>query len=150
MTKVILTESVLTYRREMAEAVSQTIKAGFIEGVKVWRPEFGDPPLGEQNLLSPPKLDIEPTMYQGQVDDPIFFMTFTDFDVWSLHVFILDETGKMIESGDAFQFEDCSIYWDYRATVPVPPSRGKRVSVYAVATDQLGGVGATRMVVMVP
>ena len=146
MTKVILSQSVLKYRREMAEAVSQTIKASFIEGVKIFR--LGDPPLAQPNLLPPPIVEVALNFYEGKVDDPIFFTIFADFDVWSVHVVIRDEQGNMIESGEATQFEDTPDCWDYRATVSLPS--GTPVTVSAAATDQLLNIGAARMVVTIP
>jgi hypothetical protein len=146
MTKVFLSKSLLKYRREMAEAVSGTIKAGFIEGVKIFR--LGDPPLAQPDLLPPPKVEVAPNFYQGQVDDPIFFTIFTDFDAWSVRVVLQDEDGNVIENGDAAQFEDASDCWDYRAVVSLPS--GTKVTITAAATDQLGAVGVARMIVTIP
>lgn len=139
MTKVILSESVLKYRREMAEALSQTIKESFIEGVKTFRGE--EPPLAHPDLLPPPQIEvIELSCYQGKPGDLIFLATSDDFGLWNLHVVIRDEAGNVLESGDAAPFEDSPDCWDYMATVPVPA--GTRVTVSAAATDQFWNVGA--------
>jgi hypothetical protein len=139
MTKVRLSESVLNYRREMAEAVSQTIKASFIHGVKNFispQPSWVD-----KHFLPPPKIEvIELTCYTGKIDDPIFLATSADFGISNIQVVIWDDKGNVIESGDAAPFEDDPDCWDYLARVPVPS--GTRVTVYAAATDPLWGVGA--------
>ena len=143
MTKVFLSESVLKYRREMAEAVSQTIKGSFIDGVKTYRGE--EPPLAHLDLLPPPKIEIiELSCYQGKPDDLIFLATSNDFGIWNVHIVVRDEAGNVIESGDAAPFEDAPDCWDYMVTVSVPA--GTHVTVCAAATDQFWNVGTARMV----
>jgi hypothetical protein len=147
MTKVILSESVLNYRREMAEAVSDTIKASFIDGVKTFVTE--ERLLTSPELLPSPKIEvIELTNYQGDLGDPIFLATSTDFGIWKLHVVIRDDKGNVIESGDAAPFEDAPDCWEYVATTDVPS--GTFVVVYATATDGLWGMGALSTVGTVP
>ena len=141
MTKVILTESLLNYRREMAELVRQTVKESFVEGVKSL--DFGSEEsfLSQPDLLLPPRVEvIELSLYHGQIGDPIFFATSDDFGTWNVHVVIKDDKGNLIESGDASQFEDRAEYWDYLATVAMPA--GTSIRVYATAIDGLWGVGA--------
>ena len=139
MTKVKLSESVLNYRRGMAEAVSDTIKANFIDGVKTFVTE--ERVLTFPELLPSPKIEvIELTNYQGNLGDPIFLATSTDFGIWKLHVVIRDDKGNIIESGDAAPFEDAADCWEYIVTVAVPSCTS--VTVYATATDGFWGVSA--------
>ena len=148
MTKVRLSQSFLNYRKEMAEAVSDTIKASFIDGVKTFVTE--DRFLATSpELLPPPKVEvIELTSYQGNIGDPIFLATSADFGIWKLRVVIRDDKGNIIESGDAAPFEDASDCWEYIATVSVPS--GTAVTVYATATDSFWGVGACRTTGTIP
>ena len=137
MTKVILTESVLSYRREMAEAVSDTIKANFIDGVKTFVTEERFLTTSPE-LLPPPKIEvIDLTSYQGKIGDPIF-----------IHLVIRDDKGNVIESGNAAPFDDAPDCWDYIATADVPS--GTSVIVYATATDALWGMGALRTTGTIP
>jgi len=148
MTKVILSQSVLNYRKEMAEAVSDTIKAGFINGVKNFITEERFLPTSPE-LLPPPRIEvIELTSYQGNIGDLIFLATSTDFGIWNLHVVIRDDKGNVIESGNASPFEDAPDCWDYIATVDVPS--GTSLTVYATATDVFWGVGALRTTGTIP
>jgi|KBSSwiStaDraftv2_1062776.scaffolds.fasta_scaffold34043_3 hypothetical protein len=148
MTKVILSQAVLNYRREMAEAVSDTIKASFIDGVKPFVTEERFLTTSPE-LLPPPKIEvIELTNYQGNIGDLIFLATSADFGIWNLHVVIRDDKGNVIESGDASPFEDAPDCWDYVATVAVPS--GTSVTVYATATDRFWGVGALRTTGTIP
>ena len=140
MTKVMLNAALLQYRKEMADLARQTVKESFIDGVK--KVDFGSeesfPP--QPDLLPPPRIEvIELSLYHGQIGDPIFFATSDDFGIWNVYVVIRDGEGNLIESGDASQFDDCSDYWDYLATVNVPA--GTSVRAYAAATDSLGGAG---------
>jgi hypothetical protein len=139
MTKVILTQAVLNYRRGMVELVRKTVKENYIRGVNTYHSPESIPAI--PHLLPSPKVEIiELTDYQGQIGDPIFFATSDDFGMSNLYVVIRDDQGNVIESGDAAQFDDCSDCWDYRATVSVPS--GTSVTVYAIATDSLWGAGA--------
>jgi hypothetical protein len=147
MTKVILSQSLLNYRKEMAESVSDTIKASFIDGVKAFVTE--ERILTSPELLPSPKIEvIELTNYQGNTGDPIFLATSADFGIWKLRVVIRDDTGHIIESGDATPFEDASDCWEYIATADVPS--GTPVIVYATATDGFWGVGALRTTGRIP
>ena len=148
MTRVILSEDLLNYRREMAEAVSDIIKASFIDGVKTFVTE--DRFLATSpELLPPPKIEvIELSSYQGNIGDPIFLATSTDFGIWKLRVIIRDDKGDIIESGDAAPFEDASDCWEYIASDSVPS--GTAVTVYATATDGFWGVGALRTSGIIP
>ena len=147
MTKVYLTQSILDYRREMRQAVSRTIKARFIEGLKTF--PSAEPAWVDQEFLPPPRIEtIEPTCYNGKIEDPIFLITSADLGVANLYVVIRDDQGNVIESGNATPFEDCPDYWDYLATVSVPS--GTRVTIYAAATDTYWGVGAACQVVTIP
>jgi len=140
MTKVILTESLLNYRREMADLVRQTVKESFIEGVKSLSLGSEESFPSQADLLLPPRIEvIELSLYHGHIGDPIFFATSDDFGIWNVHVVIKDVKGNLIESGDASQFEDCADYWDYLATVSIPA--GTCVRVYVSATDGLWCVG---------
>jgi len=132
----------------MAEAVSDTIKASFIEGVKTFVTEERFLTTTPE-LLPPPKIEvIELTSYQGNIGDLIFLATSTDFGIWNLHVVIRDDKGNIIESGDAFPFGDAPDCWDYVATATVPS--GTSVIVYATATDGFWGVGALRTTGTIP
>jgi hypothetical protein len=147
MTKVILSKSLLEYRREMAEIVRQSVKESFIGGVKAFH--SGEPFLAHPDLLPPPKIEIiELTTYKGQIGDPIFLATSDDFGIWNVHMVVRDDKGNLIESGDAASFEDGSGCWDYMATASVPS--GTSVTIYAAATDSLGGVGALSQSTTVP
>jgi hypothetical protein len=147
MTRVILSESVLSYRREMAEAVSDTIKASFIDGVKTFVTE--ERFLTSPEFLPSPKIEvIELTNYQGNIGDLIFLVASTDFGIWNLHVVIRDDQGNIIESGNAAPFEDAPDCWEYVVTTEVPS--GTPVTVYATATDGFWGVGALRTTGMIP
>jgi hypothetical protein len=144
MTKIILSEALRDYRREMAEIVRQTVKEKYIAGVKTFysRGLF----MTQTDLLPPPKIEmIEVTTYKGQIDDLILLATSDDFGMANLRVVIQDDQGNLIESGDAAQFDDCSDCWDYMTTASVPS--GTSVIISAVATDCLWGVGSlsTRM-----
>jgi hypothetical protein len=144
MTKIILSEALRDYRREMAEIVRQTVKEKYIAGVKTFysRGLF----MTQTDLLPPPKIEmIEVSTYKGQVDDLILLATSDDFGMTNLRVVIQDDQGNLIESGDAAQFDDCSDCWDYMTTVSVPS--GTPVIISVVATDCLWGVGSlsTRM-----
>ena len=148
MTKVILSQAVLNYRREMAEAVSDTIKASFIDGVKPFVTEERFLTTSPE-LLPPPKIEvIELTNYQGNIGDLIFLATSADFGIWNLHVVIRDNKGNVIESGDASPFEDAPDCWDYVVRVALPS--GTSVTVYATATDRFWGVGALRTTGTIP
>ena len=147
MTKVILSESLLDYRREMAEIVRQTVKENYIAGVKTFH--SGERFPAQVDLLPPPKIEmIELTSYKGQVGDLILLATSDDFGMMNLHVVIQDDQGNLIESGDAAQFEDCSDCWDYMATASLPS--GTSVIVSAVATDCLWGVGSFSERIKIP
>jgi hypothetical protein len=147
MTKVILSESVLCYRREMAEIVSETIKASFIEGVRPFR--SSGPTLAQPDLLPSPKIEvIEPTCYKGKIGDFIFLATSADYGIGNLHVVIRDDKGNVIEGGNAAPFADCPDCWDYVTAVSVPS--GTRVTISAAATDHLWGIGAATTVVTIP
>jgi hypothetical protein len=139
MTKVFLKESVLKYRREMAERVRETIKEKYIAGVRVWSNE--EPPLAQVDLLCPPKIEmIDLMIYEGKVHDLILLVTSDDFGIWNLHVTIMDDKGNVIESGNAFQESDDGLgIWDYFTKVSV--LSGTPVIAHATATDRLGGVG---------
>jgi len=146
MTKVFLSASVLKYRKEMAEAVSQTIKESFIQGVKTYRGE--ESPLAHPDLLPPPKIEIiELSCYQGKPGDLILLATSEDFGIWNVHIVIRDEAGNVVESGDAAPFEDAPDCWDYMTTTSVPA--GTHVTVSAAATDQLLNVGVANVVGMI-
>src|SRR5436190_24011677 len=119
MTKVILSASLRDYRREMAEIVRQTVKENYIAGVKTFssRGLF----MAQTDLLPAPKIEmIEVTTYKGQIDDLILFATSDDFGITNLRIVITGDQGKLIESGDAVQFDDSSDCWDYMATALVP------------------------------
>jgi len=147
MTKVILSKALYDYRREMAEIVRQTVKEGYIAGVKTYYSRERFP--AQVDLLPPPKIDmIELTSYKGQVNDLILLATSDDFGMSNLHVVIQDDQGNLIESGDASQFDDCSDCWDYMTTASVPS--GTCVIVSAVATDCLWGVGSLSTRVRIP
>ena len=119
MTKVILSESLLDYRREMAEIVRQTVRENYISGVKTFSSSRLFP--AQTDLLPPPKIElIEVTAYKGQIDDLILFATSDDFGITNLRIVITGDQGKLIESGDAAQFDDSSDCWDYMATASVP------------------------------
>jgi len=142
MTKVILSPSVLNYRKEMAEAVSDTVKANFIDGVKPFVTEERILTISPELLPSPKIEVIELTNYQGKVGDLIFLLTSTDFGIWKLHVVISDDQGNVVESGDATPFDYDPDCWEYIVTTDVPS--GTSVIVYATATDGFWGVGALR------
>ncbi len=148
MTKVILSQSVLNYRREMAEAVSDTIKASFIEGIKTFVTEERLLTTSPELLPSPKIEVIDLTNYKGHIGDPVFLATSADFGIWNLHLVIRDDKGNIIESGNAAPFEDAPDCWEYVATTEVPS--GTPVNVYATATDGFWGVGALRTTGTVP
>jgi len=148
MTKVILSQSVLNYRKEMAEAVSDTIKASFIDGVKTFVTEEHLLRTSPEMLPSPRVEVIDLTNYEGHVGDLIFLAASTDFGIWNLHLIIRDDKGTIIESGNAAPFEDAPDCWEYVVMTEVPS--GTPVTVYATATDGFWGVGALRTTGTIP
>jgi hypothetical protein len=63
-------------------------------------------------------------------------------------VIIMDNQRNVIESGDAFEEPVGSGIWNYFAAREVPS--GTTVTVQAVATDSLGGVGTLSEWIMIP
>jgi hypothetical protein len=139
MTKVILSELMLSYRKEMAEFVSHTIKTSFIDGVRVC-PNSLETYLPDPNVLNPPRIEmIELSLYKGQIGDMILLGTTDDFGIDNIRVTIRDYRGNLIESGYADADDDGSGVWNYFATASVPS--GTSVIIYATATDRFGAVG---------
>ena len=123
----------------MAELVRQVIKENFIAGVK--SPGVGELPLAQLDLLLPPKIErLDLFFYEGRADNLIWIHTSDEFGIVNLYLIFKDEQGNLIERGDAIPWPDEPNRWGYVTTASVPP--GTAVTIYAVATDTLDGVGA--------
>lgn len=77
--------------------------------------------------------------YEGQGDDFIGIVAYHDFGIHAMHITILDERGRRIESGEADPFPDNPELWDYIPTERVPP--GTTLTVHVTAIDCMGGIG---------
>jgi hypothetical protein len=132
MTKVLFDGFILNYQRQMAEIVGEIIKEKFIGG---------ESSLAQVDLLPPPKIErLDLFFYEGLADNLIWIYTSDDFGIVKLHLIFKDETGNLIERGDAIPWPDEPNRWAYVTTGSVP--HGTAVTVYAAATDGFGGMGA--------
>jgi len=139
MTKVFISPLLMEYRQEIAELTRECIQSRFFAEVEdVFTDD--EPPLAQDNLLPPPRIETLHLMhYEGHVNDLILLAISTEFGVGNLHITIRDDGRNIIESGDGFEDPIGSGIWNYLTTREVPS--GTRVTVHAVATDYLGGVG---------
>ncbi len=140
MTKVFISPSLMEYRQEIADLTRQCIQSRYMAGVQevVWTDD--EPPLAQEDLLPPPRIETIHLMnYEGHVDDLILLAITTEFGVGSLHITIRDDQRNIVESGDGFEDPLGSGIWNYLTTSEIPS--GTRVIVDAVAIDYLGGVG---------
>lgn len=92
------------------------------------------------DFLNPPVINqLDITTYNGQVGQVITINTIDDFGVVSVHVTITDNTGTVIESGNAEETSDGSGRWTYMTTEEAPVGT-TALHVNAVATDRPGGL----------
>lgn len=149
MTKVFISPFIQGYQQEIAELTRECIQSRYIEGVDevVWTNE--EPPLAQDNLLPPPRIETLHLMnYEGHVNDLILLAISTEFGVGNLHITIRDDQRNIIESDDGFEDPLGSGIWNYLTTREVPS--GTTVIVQAVATDNLGGVGTLSECTSIP
>jgi hypothetical protein len=149
MIKVFISPLMLDYQQEIADLTRQCIQSRYIAGVKemVWTDE--EPALAQVDLLPPPRIETIHLMnYEGHAGDLILLGISTDFGVGNLHISIRDDQGNIVENGDGFEEPLGSGIWNYFATREVPS--GTTVTVYAAATDSLGGVGTLSDSITIP
>jgi len=96
------------------------------------------------DFFNAPTIDnVDVSTYTGQVGNLITISARDDFGVATVHVSITDNdnSGNMIESGNAVETAAGSGLWVYTATATVPA--GTELTVNVVATDRPGGTAVT-------
>jgi hypothetical protein len=90
------------------------------------------------DFFNAPTIDsLDLSDYTGQVHEPINIMACDDFGVANVSVSIADQTGNVIEAGNAVETAAGSGHWVYTAAATV--ATGVTVTVTAIATDRPGG-----------
>jgi hypothetical protein len=90
------------------------------------------------DYFNAPTIDsLDLSGYTGQVHEPINILARDDFGVASVSVAIADQTGNIIEAGNAVETAEGSGHWLYTAGATV--ATGVTVTVTAIATDRPGG-----------
>ena len=93
-------------------------------------------------LLTPPRIEALVTDFymgdEGEIEGIINMATSDLFGIASIAVTLRDETGKLLEKGQAVPEEDCLGCWAYLPDLV--PAVGTTLIVRAVATDALGGM----------
>jgi hypothetical protein len=147
--KVIFDPSLLKSEQPMAEAIYrlQIQEENFFFsqswlGSLMPTPSAPQPVKGEiymEGLLRPPGIDsVEIDDYEGETD-PIVFIS-ADEGVGKIDIFVsvVDEQGKLVESGPAFYIPGSGTEWAFTILEPVPPETPVDVSIHVV--DCVGGV----------
>ena len=139
MTKVWINEYFLAYQKGMVEFVRQIVKEKYIAGV---RPDSREePPWVLSDLLPPPKVEsIDLDFYEGGLNDFISIYTSDDFGIVNLFLTMTDESGNLIESGNAVEWPEQPNRWAFFTQVHVHPVIS--VTVQAFAIDGFGAMSS--------
>ncbi len=90
------------------------------------------------DYFNAPTIDsLDLSGYTGQVHEPIHVIARDDFGVASVSVSIADQTGHVIDAGNAVETAAGSGHWVYTAGATI--ATGITVMVSAIATDRPGG-----------
>jgi len=93
-------------------------------------------------LLTPPRIEVLSTDFyigdDGQIEGIIQMITSDLFGIASIEVTLRDETGKLLEKGQAMPDENWLGCWAYLPDLV--PTTGTTLIVRAVAADALGGM----------
>ena len=90
------------------------------------------------DFFNAPTVDnVDLSAYNGQVNELISVMARDDFGVATVFVSIADQTGHVIDAGNAVETAVGSGYWVYSATATI--ATGITITVSAIATDRPGG-----------
>lgn len=147
MTKVIISPMFYEYRLSMAAAVEQVRREYNIAGLQPcdYQAPFlscADAVSSEPGLLRPPGIEISMGDYivvrDGRIDELILFWTGGDFGPLYISVKILDEAGKLLESGYAMPNETLLNHWWY--FIEMEAGSHRSLTVQAIVTDRLGGM----------
>ena len=149
MTRLILSPFLLDYHQEMMELVHHARQKPAIDGVRpqARRAEPCPPPghaadLYMAGVLAPPLVEnlwISIRLRDGALSGVIQIVTADEFGVTDVYVTLLDEQGRIVESGYAMQVPCYGDYWGYIPSASVAP--GTTLTVRAVAMDCLGATG---------
>ena len=91
------------------------------------------------DYIKPPVVDnIDASAYTGATGDKIRIDATDCFEVTKVHVVIKDNSGTIVEQGDA-ALDSMNLFWEYSATVAHPVITG--LTVTATATDNPGHTG---------
>ncbi len=149
MTRLIPSPFLLVYYQEMMELVHHARQKPVGGGGRSHaRRAEPCPPTGRPadlymaGVLTPPLVEAlwnSIRLRDGALDGFIQIVTADEFGVTDVHVTLLDEQGKVIESDYAIPDPCYEDYWAYLPSASVPP--GTTITVRALAMDTLGATG---------
>ncbi len=149
MTKVLIKSDLLSYQQDMKESLRQVIQHNYVKGVRQpERVDVGVRRLFLEDVLQPPEIELVSLFdYTGQGDDfkaPHRFCGVGidanhEFGIHSMRITIHDDQGNVVESGDAYPYDNNPNLWWFFPEVRVP--LGTSVIVHVTAMDCMGGIG---------
>jgi len=147
-TKVKTSPTLLSYCQEMAQIVNDVrdeklrIAEGVEHDVEPFAHQMELQGSDKAGLLMPPRIEILlPEFYLmegGEIEGIINITTSDYFGISSLGVATRDETGNLLESGEALRDETWLGLWTYLPKIA--PAVNTSMIVRVVASDVLGGL----------
>ncbi len=149
--------SVLEYCEAMAELVRELCEKPAINGVNPrnrkserFAARKDLPAFRLDGLLQPPGVEaLEPYLFPAgdKANSIVYIATSGEYGVINVYVTLEDERGRQIESGFALRDQEEPDDWFYFPSAAL--RAGASITVRAIATDPLGGIGSRDTNVMV-